>query len=142
MAHETQQIDIGTEISSDPVQITREMMMLFSDWNSIHVDQQAARSSGFPDVLVEGLQLHAIICEMLSDYFEKGWAEGGQISIKFLSPVWPNDILTPKGVIRERRVEKGKLRIILGVWIENQWRLKVAVGSASGLVDNSLRDKH
>jgi acyl dehydratase len=134
MAQATQETDIGTEIYSEPVQITREMMRLFSDWNSIHVDKQAARALGFPDVVVEGLQLYAIVCEMLSDFFKKGWPEGGKISIRFLSPVWPDDILSAKGVVRERKVENGKLRITLRVWLENQWRLKVAVGSANGVV--------
>jgi acyl dehydratase len=130
----TPKIEIGYELSSEPLVITREMMARYSDWWSIHVDDQAAKRLGWPGVVVEGKQLYSIVSEMLASFFREGWLRGGKLSMIFLSPVWPNDTVTAKGVVEKRIMEKDLVRLQFRVWVENQWRAKVAMGIGSGVV--------
>jgi acyl dehydratase len=136
----TKATEIGFELSSEPITITREMMTRFSDPMRIyfafliHTDDVVAKASGFPSALAEGLQAYGIVSEMLAEYFREGWFKGGKLSMSFLNPIWPNDILTAKGIVKEKIVEENGVRLNLRVWVENQWRAKIIMGSASGLV--------
>lgn len=136
----TKNTEIGFELSSEPITITREMIARFSDPMRIffafliHTDDVVAKAAGFPGLIAEGLQAYGIVSELLADFFREGWFKGGKLSMSFLSPMWPNDILTAKGIVKEKIIEKNEVRLNLRVWVENQWRAKTIMGTASGLV--------
>ena len=136
----TKESSIGTMLSSEPITITRRMVKEFSDPMTIffafliHTDDNVAKASGFPSIVAEGLQVYGIVSEMLAGYFREGWFSGGKLSMNFLSPIMPNDIVTAKGIIKEKIIEKDAVRLNLRVWVENQWRAKIIMGSASGII--------
>jgi acyl dehydratase len=136
----TKDTKIGARLSSEPMTITREMAKSFSEPMTnyfaflIHTDDNVAKASGFPTIVVEGLQVYGIVSEMLAGYFREGWFKGGKLSINFLSPIFPNDVVTAKGIVKEKIIEKDSIRLNLRVWVENQWRGKIIMGNASGLV--------
>ena len=42
--------------------------------------------------------------------------------------------VTVKGIIKDKQMEKSRIRLVLDVWMENEEGQKAIVGSASGLV--------
>jgi acyl dehydratase len=52
----------------------------------------------------------------------------------FIKPVLAGDRLTVHGVVKEKRPDGGRTRVVVEVWCENQHGEKTAVGTASGLL--------
>jgi len=44
------------------------------------------------------------------------------------------EMVTVKGLIKDKQIENSRIRLVLDVWMENEEGQKVIVGSASGLV--------
>ncbi len=101
---------------------------------NIHTDQEAAEHEGLPAPIGTGPHFGSTVSRMMMAAFEEGWIEGGKISLKLIAPTFAAEVLTAKGIVREKTPEGDALRFICEVWIENQRGRKVAVGEASALV--------
>jgi acyl dehydratase len=103
--------------------------------NYIHSDEAFARKRGFRAPLAQAMMSTAYVSEMMTRFVGAGFVKGGTLSMTFIKPVLAGDRLTVHGVVKERRPDAGRTRVVVEVWCENQHGEKTAVGSASGLVD-------
>jgi acyl dehydratase len=103
--------------------------------NYIHSDEAFARKRGFPAPLAQAMMSTAYVSEMMTRFVGAGFVKGGTLSMAFVKPVLAGDRLTVHGVVKERRPDAGRTRVVVEVWCENQHGDKTAVGTASGLVD-------
>jgi acyl dehydratase len=103
--------------------------------NYIHSDEAFARKRGFSAPLAQAMMSTAYVSEMMTRFVGAGFVKGGTLSMAFVKPVLAGDRLTVHGVVKERRPDAGRTRVVVEVWCENQHGDKTAVGTASGLVD-------
>jgi len=101
---------------------------------SIHTDESWARAKGFPACLAQAMMSTAYISELMTRFVGAGFVKGGTMSMTFIKPVLAGDRLTVHGVVKERRPDGGRTRVVVEVWCENQHGEKTAVGTASGLL--------
>jgi acyl dehydratase len=64
-----------------------------------------------------------------------GFVKGGTMAMTFIKPVFAGDTLTVRGIVKEKRPEGERTRVIVEVWCENQHGETTAVGTASGLLE-------
>lgn len=102
---------------------------------SIHTDAEWARRKGFAAPLAQGLMSTAYVSQMMTRLLGRGFVEGGRMQVAFIKPVLVGDVLTVHGVVKEKRPEDGRTRIVVDVWCENQHGVKTMAGTASGLAD-------
>lgn len=69
------------------------------DFNPIHIDQQFAAKSTFQSTIAHGLMIAASISHMLSKAFGISWANSGQLSLRFRTPVMEGDSISTFGKI-------------------------------------------
>ncbi len=134
-------LEIGFEIEPRSYEITQEKIDIYSrrvfggrDTKNIHTDNETARRAGLPRALAQGRYPIGYLSEVLLDFFEKGWVQGGQLEVSLVKPIFPGDRITIRGRVKEKIPEGEKTRIFLEVWLENQRGEKTTLGTASGLV--------
>jgi acyl dehydratase len=103
--------------------------------NSIHSDEAFARKRGFRAPLAQAMMSTAYVSELMTRFVGVGFVKGGTMSMTFIKPVFAGDRLTVHGVVKERRPEDDRTRIVVEVWCVNQDGDKTAVGTATGLAD-------
>jgi acyl dehydratase len=103
--------------------------------NYIHSDEAFARKRGFPAPLAQAMMSTAYVSELMTRFVGAGFVKGGTMAMTFVKPVLAGDRLTVHGVVKDRRPENGRTRVVVEVWCENQHGEKTAVGTASGLLD-------
>ncbi len=124
----------GEEIPSVKKTVNLEMCNLFYSGNrNYHTDKDAAEELGFDEVVVAGPMSVCFISELMTNRFGTGWYTGGNMDIKFINILWPDEPLIVRGVITERDEEKGGVRAHLKVWCEKADGTKTIVGTASAL---------
>jgi acyl dehydratase len=101
---------------------------------TIHSDLEAAAREGFRRPVAGGPMVMATIYRMMTSFLGEGWFRGGKAALKLTKPVYDIDFVTAKGVVTAASPEGTALRIACDVWVENQRREKVIVGTASGLI--------
>ena len=104
------------------------------DERTIHTDYEAAAKEGLPAPVAIGPQVAALTFRQLRLCFGDGWIIGGRQDLTFRKPVFVTDFCVARGVVTKTEREADKLRVYCDVWIENQKKNKVIVGTASGLV--------
>jgi len=107
----------------------------------IHDDTRAQRL-GFKGALVPGVTSLAYVIEMLMNVFGENWMTSGEINLSFTNPLHEGDRVTARAIVRDKRVEDRGLRLFLGVWAENDEGMKVAAGTASGLLPPTSARRH
>lgn len=103
--------------------------------HSIHTDEAWARTKGFKAPLAQAMMSTAYVSELMTRVVGAGFVKGGTLSMVFIKPVYVGDRLTVHGVVKERRAEGARTRVVVEVWCENQDGEKTAVGTASGLLE-------
>src|SRR5579863_5590747 len=99
------------------------------DLNPLFVDEIYAKGAGMPSVHAPGMLALGYAGQLVSD-----WARGGKIlklGGRFLKLIWPGDVITSKGVIRERKGESGRYTAELDLSCENQKGERVLRGWAT-----------
>jgi hypothetical protein len=128
---------VGFELEAITKKVTLDKMRLYrSQWpryRNWHNDYDIAQNWGVDKPIVFASQVMEYIGELLIKFFGEGYL-GGRLSISITRPVWPDDEIVTRGVVRERALEGDAIRLVLDVWCENQHGDKVVVGTASGLV--------
>lgn len=105
-----------------------------ADEKTIHTDYEAAAKEGLPAPVAIGPQVAALTFRQLRLCFGMGWIVGGKHDLTFRKPVFVTDFCVARGVVTKTEQEGEKLRVHCDVWVENQKKDKVIVGTASGLV--------
>ena len=101
---------------------------------NIHSDPDAARAEGLTEPVGSAPTFFAMTTRAMMMCFGSGWIVGGRASLKIIKPVYARNFVTAKGVLREKQPEGDSVRYLFDVWVENEARQKVVVGTASALV--------
>lgn len=101
---------------------------------NIHSDAEAARAEGLTEPVGSAPTFFALVTRAMMTCFGAGWIVGGKTSLKMIKSVYARNFVTAKGVLREKQREGDAVRYIFDVWVENELREKVVVGTASALV--------
>jgi len=129
--------ECGFELEPIIKKVTLDKMRLYRiGWPRVkgwHTDYEEAHKSGVDQPIVFASQVTEYIGELLIKFFGKGYL-GGNLSVSYIRPMWPDDEIITKGIVREKIPEGDAIRLVLDVWCENQHGEKVIVGTASGLV--------
>jgi acyl dehydratase len=90
-----------------------------SDWNPLYIDEPHAKATGFPSAFAPGMIALGFLGELTTD-----WVRGARLRRlqgRFVKIVWPNDVLTARGRVSDRRFEPGGVYTIdIEIWAENQ----------------------
>src|SRR5207248_971184 len=135
-ATEAAMATIGEKLPALDKEISQRQIDAYSGVRrlSIHTDEAWARAKGFLTCLAQGMMSTAYVSEMMTRLLGAGFVKGGTMSMAFVQPVFAGDRLSVHGVVKERRPERGRTRVVVEVWCENQHGQKTAVGEASGLI--------
>lgn len=128
MSIATRDIQIGYGLT--PVSKIAKMRDYSDTPGSIH-NEEMARRMGFEAALIPGAIMLGYMTELLVNFFGERWVRQGKIGVKFTTPVRAWERITARGIVRERTIEEGVMRLGVEVWCENQRGEKVAVGTAS-----------
>jgi acyl dehydratase len=137
MATTTTSATIGQELPPLVKEIPQRRIDAYSGVrpNYIHSDEAFARKKGFRAPLAQAMMSTAYVSELMMRFVGAGFVKGGRMAMTFIKPVLAGDTLTVHGVVKERQPERGRTRVVVEVWCENQHGDKTAVGTASGLID-------
>ena len=145
----TKDLEVGHQFPTRSKVMTQERMshfshMLESSRNlsgeresghiNIHTDLDYAKSKGLPATTADGLISTAWISAMMRDLFGEGYLRGGKLATTYLKPVFLDDKLTLKMVIKEKLTEGSAVRFNMDVSVENKKGEVVIGGTASALV--------
>jgi acyl dehydratase len=113
-------VSIGDELPAiRKAPLTRKTLALFAgasgDHNPVHIDIDAAKVAGLPDVIGHGMLTMAYLAQVLT-----GWVPQSAIrsySGKFVSPTRVGDVLTCTGKILDKKMTgpQGTVRVQLQV---------------------------
>ncbi|MBK9516281.1 MAG: MaoC family dehydratase N-terminal domain-containing protein [Anaeromyxobacter sp.] len=110
------------------------------DWNPLYIDEPHARTAGFPSAFAPGMLGMGFLGELATD-----WVRGARLrrfQSRFVKIVWPNDVLTVRGRVSDRRFEPGgAYGIDIEVWAENQRGELVTRGLATFQLYYSAEDE-
>ena len=147
MGQITKDIPVGYEFPQITKLMTRERMAVFSDMEhstcagrfqlappNIHNDLDFARSEGFPNLVADGLITTYWVEAAMRDWFGVGYYRGGKLMTKYIRPVYADDQITIKLVLKEKVPEGSLIRFNLEISCLNQKGELVTVGTASALV--------
>jgi acyl dehydratase len=111
-----------------------------ADWNPLYIDEPHAKASGFPSAFAPGLIALGFLGELTTD-----WVRGARLRKlqgRFVKIVWPNDVLTARGRVSDRRFEPGGVYgIDIEIWAENQRGELVTRGLATFQLYYSAEDE-
>lgn len=123
---------VETKLSVEDKLITQEHINQYAiasdDDNPLHINPEFAKTTMFGGTIAHGLLSAAFLNEMMIKYFGNNWETSGDISIAFLSPVRPGDVIKTTGTVIEAS-DQG--HITMEIQCMNQNEKKVIAGQAS-----------
>lgn len=143
----TRDLPVGHQFPLITKPMTRERMEVFSDMEhstcagyfqlappNFHNDLEFAQSEGFPNLLADGLITTYWVEAAMRDLFGVGYYKGGKLMTKYIRPVYVDDEITIKLVLKEKVPEGDTMRFNLEINCFNQKGELVTVSTASALV--------
>ena len=129
----TRSVALGHELPTVSRQYRLEDFKRGSE-KTIHTDYEAAAKEGLPAPVAIGPQIAALTFRQMRLSFGMGWMVGGRHDLTFRKPVFVTDFCVARGIVTKTEPVDDKLRVHCDVWVENQNKDKVIVGTASALV--------
>jgi acyl dehydratase len=124
----------GEDFASRPTEITHAMCIAFSGPSqNYHTDVEMARALGFPDIVVQGMLSVCFVADLMTGRFGDGFHAGGKLDVRLVNVVWPRDVITTRGKIRESVGEGARRRHLADVWCEKADGTVTLIGTASAL---------
>jgi len=124
----------GEDIASRPTPITHAMCIAFSGpTKNYHTDVEMARALGFPDIVVQGMLSVCFVADLMTGRFGTGFHAGGKLDVRLVNVVWPGDVITTRGKIRETVREGSRQRHLVDVWCEKGDGTVTLIGTGSAL---------
>jgi acyl dehydratase len=121
----------GTPVVPIVKRVTQEQMSVFtargSTHRGLHNDLEIARHAGLQTPIAQGQMQACYAAELLTRFFGATFFTSGWLRLKFLNPVFPNDVLTVRGVVTGMNGH----RLELEVWVSNEAGKLTAAGWAS-----------
>ena len=130
------QLNVGDRLRPVTHEVTDDKMIEFEKvvWDrgrNSHSDINVAKADGIQRTIASGQNQMAFLHEMMERNFSDAWVYGGNISARYIHPVYAGDKLTANGLVTEIGVVDGKPRVTLQIWCENQDGRKTSAGTAS-----------
>ncbi len=100
---------------------------------NIHSDA-GARKMGFARGFVSTGQTLAWISRLLVRFFGPAYFETGRFDCTFVAPVFDDEDIFVRGIVRDRIEEDDGVRLVCDVWLEKEDGAKSIVGTASAIV--------
>ena len=135
----TNDITVGTPVSPLVKNTSMEQAAVYS-WigkyfENIHNNIHKAQKAGFELPVVQGQQQVGFITEFLTNFFGASWFTSGWEKVKMIRPVLVGEVITVRGLVKDKTVENGKTKLHLHVWIENEKGEMTIIGWASAYVE-------
>jgi 3-hydroxybutyryl-CoA dehydratase len=134
-------IEAGTHFASTPAMMTRERMRWYCDAletsasqsgefivadPTIHTDEAYAKAQGLPGIIADGMISTNYISSLLYHHFGVAYLAGGELTTKFIRPVYEDDILSAHALVTGLDDDG----YTVDVWVETEDGQKVTVGTA------------
>lgn len=128
-----EEFTVGQEIAPVVKRLSIERMSrpLMAGNNPLHYDAEFARNAGLPAPIATGVMSSAYLSEMLTRAFGVEWIRGGTMDVKFISPIYADDVVTAHGRIIGKHDTSTGVLISLDLWCDTQRGGPVTVGAAS-----------
>ncbi|MGQ9722883.1 MAG: MaoC family dehydratase [Candidatus Jordarchaeum sp.] len=135
---EYRDIQEGDEIPSLRVKMDKEAYLLYSkmvrEINPLHFDEEYAKSLGFRTIVVAGVYTYSFITKMFTDWLKDPECIKS-LEIRYISPIYIEDEIVNKGVVKRKYIQNGEKIIECDIWVENQDGAKVTEGKAKVITD-------
>ena len=100
---------------------------------SYHTDAEMARALGFPDIVVQGMMSVCFVADLMARRYGAGFLSAGKLDVRLVNVVWPGDVLTTAGKVREVVAEGSRRRAHADVWCAKPDGTVTVVGTASAV---------
>ena len=102
------------------------------DYNLIHTDDETARRVSLDGVIAHGMLSMAFLGQYLC------WLTGPEsirrLTVRFVEMVRPGDVLTCRGRVKAKELERDGQWVTLELWTENQRAQPVTTGEAEVVI--------
>ncbi|WLD91704.1 MaoC family dehydratase [Alkalihalobacillus sp. AL-G] len=114
---ELRNINVGDKlepIESEPITLKwlKKYAEISGDQSMIHLDQEAARESGFSNIIVHGMLSMGIASRLLSPWFDQCVRES-TFSVRFTAPLYIGDRLIVCGKVIDINHKTSTIRFIV-----------------------------
>ena len=131
-------LEVGQEASIEKKISEKDIMKfaeLTGDDNPVHVDEEFAKNSVFKKRIAHGFLSGSLISTLIATKLPGPGSIYLNQSMKFLAPVFINDVVKAKVSILEKLIEKKKILLKTECFILNK---KIITGSAEIMVSSRL----
>ena len=125
---------VGQELEPITKRVTLDKSRIYQGWpeaRNRHTDYEAAQATGLREPNINGGQTAEYLGELFMKFFGAGFV-GGSLSVKFIGYVSIDDVVTVRGVVTDKTVADGRVKLTVDLWVENQDGAKVLAGTATG----------
>ena len=124
----------GDSIELNPRRITHTMCEAFSGpVKNYHTDREMARALGFPDIVVQGMMSVCFVADLLTKHFGVGFLAAGKLDVRLVNVVWPGDVISTQGRVREVIQEGSRRRAYADVWCAKEDGTVTIIGTGSAI---------
>ena len=126
----TPETAIGYELEPITKRAVIQLMgsRLWGRFNPNHWDPEYAASTGLSAPIQTGEMSSAYIAEMCVNHFGEHLFRGARVVCKYIGSTLADEIITTRGVVREKTPVAGGCRFTVDVWCENEQQEKKTVG--------------
>ncbi len=115
------EVQVGDEAPSLTHTLTRTDLVRYAgasgDFNPMHHDEVAAQAAGLPSVFGHGMLSMGILGKAITDF--AGVGNLTRYQVRFTKQTWPDEELTTKVVVSDKREEDGRKLVVLDVSLAN-----------------------
>ena len=115
------EVQVGDEAPSFTHKLTRTDLVQYAgasgDFNPMHHDEVAAQAAGLPSVFGHGMLSMGLLGRAITDY--AGIGNLASYRVRFTKQTWPDEQLTTKVVVSDKREEDGRKLVVLDVSLAN-----------------------
>ena len=122
MAVATKDTPVGFELDGVKKQAIIQLMgsRHWGRRNPIHWDPVTSANHGLKAPIATGMMSSAYLAETLVNFFGAAFFENATMEGKFIKPICAGEVITTRGIVRERIPEGGKVRLRVELWAENE----------------------
>jgi acyl dehydratase len=101
----------------------------------LHWDPVTAALHGLKAPIQSGTLSSAYLSETCVNFFGAAFFRNATIEGRYVKPIYAGEIITTRGVVRERIPEEGGVRLTVELWAENEEGEVKTVSTATAHVD-------
>lgn len=101
---------------------------LWGRFNPNHWDPEYARATGLNAPIQTGEMSSAYVAEMCVNHFGAQMFQNARMTCKYVASTFANEVITTRGIVREKVPKGAGFRFFVDVWTENEVGAKKTVG--------------